>query len=114
MTKSPGASPSSLSGVDAQVRGSTRQCCRGVERIRVSRRAATFSHWPRRIGSVGTRGPSRGVSGAQRGLRHEGAVQGRWERGREQNEGERVVGKAAGDECVFIPGEGPSWQMKSG
>jgi hypothetical protein len=26
---------------------------------------------------------------------------------------ERVVGKAAGDECVFIPGEGPSWQMRS-
>ena len=40
-------------------------------------------------------------------------MQGRWERGREQNERERVVGKAAGDECVFIPGEGPSWQMKS-
>jgi hypothetical protein len=40
-------------------------------------------------------------------------VQGRWERGREQNERERVVGKAAGDECVFIPGEGPSWQMRS-
>ena len=36
-----------------------------------------------------------------------------WERGREQNERERVVGKAAGDECVFIPGEGPSWQIKS-
>jgi len=27
---------------------------------------------------------------------------------------ERVVGKAAGDECVFIPGEGPDWQMRSG
>jgi hypothetical protein len=26
-------------------------------------------------------------------------------------ERERVVGKAAGDECVFIPGEGPGWQM---
>ena len=40
-------------------------------------------------------------------------MQGRWERGREQNERERVVGKAAGTECVFIPAEGPSWQMKS-
>ena len=40
-------------------------------------------------------------------------MQGRWERGREQNERERVVGKAAGDECVFIPGGGPSWQMRS-
>jgi hypothetical protein len=27
---------------------------------------------------------------------------------------ERGVGKAAGDECVFIPGEGPDWQMRSG
>ena len=42
-----------------------------------------------------------------------GAVQGRWERVREQKERERAVGKAAGDECVFIPGEGPSCQMKS-
>jgi len=29
-------------------------------------------------------------------------------------ERERVVGKAVGDECVFIPGEGPGWQMRSG
>jgi hypothetical protein len=28
--------------VDARIRRSTRQCCRGVERMRVSRRAATF------------------------------------------------------------------------
>jgi hypothetical protein len=63
---------------------------------------------------MGTRAPGRGVCGAQRGLRHEGAVQGRWERGREQKEGERVVGKAAGGECVFVPGEGPGWQMRSG
>jgi hypothetical protein len=27
---------------------------------------------------------------------------------------ERVIGKAAGDERVFIPGEGPGWQMRSG
>ena len=33
-----------------------------------------------------------------------GGGAGRWERGREQKEMERVVGKAAGDECVFIPG----------
>jgi hypothetical protein len=25
---------------------------------------------------------------------------------------ERVAGKAAGDECVFIPGDGPGWQMR--
>ena len=33
--------------------------------------------------------------------------------GKEPKEKERVVGKVAGDECVFIPGEGPSWQMRS-
>jgi len=27
---------------------------------------------------------------------------------------ERVVGKAAGDECVFIPDEGSGWQMRLG
>ena len=45
---------------------------------------------------MGTRGPGRGVSGARRGLRHEGVVQ-EGERG-EGNKGERVVEKAAGDE----------------
>ena len=34
--------------------------------------------------------------------------------GRGTKGSERVVGKAAGDECVFIPGEGPGWQMKVG
>jgi hypothetical protein len=47
--------------------------------------------WPRRIGSVGTRGPGRRVSGARRGLRHEGAVQEEWERGREQKRGRRLL-----------------------
>jgi hypothetical protein len=32
--------------------------------------------------------------------------------GKGTKERERVVGKAAGDECVFIPGEGPSWQIE--
>jgi hypothetical protein len=36
------------------------------------------------------------------------------EKGREPKGSERVVGKAAGDECVFIPGEGLGWQMRSG
>ena len=46
-------------------------------------------------------------------LRHERRVQeGREPRGKKGRE--RVVGKAAGDECVFIPGEGPGWQMRSG
>ena len=26
-----------------------------------------------------------------------------------KNGGREFVGKAAGDECVFIPGEGPDW-----
>ena len=34
--------------------------------------------------------------------------------GKGTKEREGVVGKAAGDECVFIPGEGPGWQMRSG
>jgi hypothetical protein len=34
--------------------------------------------------------------------------------GKGTEERERVVGKAAGDECFFIPGEGPGWQMGSG
>ena len=57
-----------------------------------------------------TRGPGRGVCGARRGLRHEGAVQ-KGERG-ERNKGERgrererIDRKAAMNECVFIPGKG--------
>jgi hypothetical protein len=35
------------------------------------------------------------------------------ERGKGTKGSERVIGKAAGDECVFIPGEGPGWQMRS-
>jgi hypothetical protein len=57
-------------------------------------------HWPRRIGSVGTRGPGRGVSGARHSLRHEGAVQ-EGERGEGNKREGEMVGKAAGDECVF-------------
>src|SRR2546423_14268657 len=48
-----------------------------------------ISYWPHRIGSVGTRGLSRGVSGARRGLRHErGGEEGRKGEG-EKREGER-------------------------
>jgi hypothetical protein len=55
---------------------------------------------------VGTMGPGRGVSGARRGLRHEGAV-------REDERGRELLEKRRGDECVFIPGEGPGWRMSS-
>jgi hypothetical protein len=33
---------------------------------------------------------------------------------RGQKGGREFVEKAAGDECVFISGEGPGWQMRSG
>ena len=55
-----------------------------------------FSHWPCRIGSVGTRGPSRGVSGARRRLRHEGAVQGGKRGGREQKRRRELLEKRRG------------------
>jgi hypothetical protein len=57
---------------------STRQCCLGVERIRVSRRAATIFATGHVVWVLwGLGGPSRGVSGARRGLRHEGGGAGR-------------------------------------
>jgi hypothetical protein len=34
--------------------------------------------------------------------------------GKGTKERERVVGKAAEDECLFIPGEGLGWQMRVG
>ena len=70
-------SSASLSGVDARVRRSTRQCCRGVERMRVSRRAATFFPLATSYRFCGDRGPGRGVGGARRSLRHEGGGAGR-------------------------------------
>jgi len=94
--------------VDAQVRQSTRQCCRDIKRIRT----AALSHWPRRIGSGGDQGTRQGVGGAGRGLRHQGGrcrkVKTEGRKGRE-----RAVGKAVEDECVFLPGEGPGWQIRS-
>ena len=35
-------------------------------------------------------------------------------KGKDTTEKERIVEQAAGDECVFIPGEGPAWQMRPG
>jgi hypothetical protein len=60
-----------------------------------------FSHWPRRIGSVGKR-EAQVVSGARRGLRYDRAGLCRKVKSEGTKERERVVGKAAGDECVFI------------
>jgi hypothetical protein len=72
-----------------------------------------FSHWPRRIGSVGSGGPQ-GVSRARRGLRHDRVGRCRNVKSEGEKRREEVAGKAVGDECVFIPGEGPGWQMKVG
>ena len=54
----------------------------------------------------GLGGPGRGVCGARRGLRHEGPVQEGERERKGTKERERVVGKAAGDECVFILAKG--------
>jgi hypothetical protein len=86
------------------VRLSMRQCCRGVERMRAGSHAETFSWLAASYRSVGIRGPQ-GVSGARRGLRHDGDLCRNVKMGGKAIE--RVVGKAAGDECVFIPGRGP-------
>jgi hypothetical protein len=66
-----------------------------------------FFHRPRRI--FRWREGACREGGARRGLRHDG---GRMRRVEEENGVKRVVGKAAGDEHVFIPGRGSSWQVK--
>jgi len=48
--------------------------------------------------------------GAARGTRGQQCRKVRERKGTKGSE--RVVGKAAGDECVFIPVEGPGWQMR--
>jgi hypothetical protein len=62
---------------------------------------------------LGGGGGPQGVSGAQCGLRHDRVGRRRKVKSEETKGRERVVGKAAGDECVLIPGEGPGWQMRS-
>jgi hypothetical protein len=64
-----------------------------------------FSYWPRRIGFVG-RGSPQGVSGARRGLKHDQAGRCRKVKRRGKEGRERIAGKAAGDERVFIHSEG--------
>jgi hypothetical protein len=116
MTKSPATcwNAGRFTGVmlraNAWVRQSTRQCCRGVERIRVSRCAATFFPLAASYRFCGDYGGSKWSSARPEAR---GGDVGRWEREEGTKERERVVGKAA-DECVFIPGEGPGWQMSSG
>jgi hypothetical protein len=59
------------------------------------------------------RGGPQGVSGARCGLRHDRRGQCRKVKSEETKGRERVAGKGAGDECVFIPGEGLGWQIWS-
>ena len=61
-----------------------------------------------------TRGLAGEVGGARSSLRHEGAVQAGKKKGKEIKGSERVIRKAAGDECVFIPDGGLGWQVRSG
>jgi hypothetical protein len=113
MTKSPAICWNAGRFIGVIVRG--RRTSQTVDKTILPRRRANksqpsrcdiFPHWPRRIGSVGTKGPGRGISGARRGLRHEGAVQ-EGERGKGTKERERVVGKAAGTSASLYLGEGP-------
>ena len=52
-------------------------------------------------------GRLQGVSGAQHGLRYDRVGQCNMVKSEGRKGRERVAGKAAGDECVFIPSEGP-------
>jgi hypothetical protein len=54
------------------------------------------------------------VSGARCGLRHDRIGRCRKVKSKGEKGRKGVVGKAAGDECVFIPGEVLGWQMRSG
>jgi hypothetical protein len=83
--------------VDARAGRSTRQYCRDVERIRVSRRAATFFPLAASYRFCGDQGDQAGS---------------KWSSARTEAR-ESFVGKAAGDERVFIPGEGSGWQMRA-
>jgi hypothetical protein len=95
--------------VDIGVRRSMRQCCRGVKRMGVSRRAATFFPVAASYRFCGDRGGPVGSKWSSarievRGGRRREVREGK---GREQKRGRELWEKAAGDECVFIPGEGP-------
>jgi hypothetical protein len=77
--------------------------------MRASRRTATFFPLAASYRFCVDPGGGREQVELGSGLRHE-------QEGGESREKrrERVVGKAVGDECVFILGEGPGWQMRPG
>ena len=92
--------------------GSTRQCCRGVERIRASRHAVTIFPLTASYRFCGDQGCPAGSrwSSARPEARGWGVQEG--EEGKRTKKSERVVGKAAGDVCIL--GEGLGWQMRLG
>jgi hypothetical protein len=83
-----GASPASLS--KGQRKGRT------VDE-RISHRAATF--FPLAASFCGDQGDLAGSKWSSARAKRKKGI-------------ERVVGKAAGDKCVFVSGEGSGWQMR--
>jgi hypothetical protein len=73
---------------------------RGVKRIRVSRRAATFLLMAASHRFYGDQGARQGVTGARHGMRHEGAVQ-EGEEGKGTKGRERVVRKRWGTSALY-------------
>jgi len=84
--------------------------------MRVRRRAAIFFPLAALYRFSGARRPDRGVSGARRGLRHEGAVQeGERKKGnkREQKGGRELLDRRPGTSVSLYPVKGQGWQMRS-
>jgi hypothetical protein len=91
------------SEIQATVGRPIRECYEGVERIKAGGRAGVIF-----VVSFGGEREHAREGKAHRSLRHGRGCIRRVEGGKWR---ERVVGKAAGDECIFIPGR---WQMKPG
>jgi hypothetical protein len=103
VTKSPATCWNAGRFTSVIVQGS-KQCCRGVERIRASRSRCGIIPTGRVVSVL--LGGREGVSGAQCGLRHDRVGRCREMKSEGTKGRERVVGKAAGDECVFILAKG--------
>jgi hypothetical protein len=79
--------------------------------MRASRRAATFLLLAASYRFCGKRGARQGVSGAQRGLRHEGGAVQESEEGRDKREGESCWKSGGGTSASLYLGQGRGWQM---
>jgi hypothetical protein len=82
--------------------------------MRVGRRAAAFFPLAASYRFCGDQGPSRGVGGAQRGLRHEGDGAGRCERGRGPEEARELLEKRRRTSASLYLAKDRGWQMRSG